>query len=195
MDTIARRHLDEARSRRNLGYYDESSRHYDRALAEDPENVLLILEAASLKRAQGLARDCHASLTAWDSRMDRANTDPLHVAVFDIFLAGTVAAVTVRCREPLDRASEAYTKLCLDRPVDYFDKITVWPCPNPASTSGPASDTRARSLLPAAIIPSYPGRGLWATGIPRPSPLGRPTSSLRWCDTYCLSSRVPMPSR
>ena len=130
MEPAVSQHLMEARSLRDLGFYNDSNRHFDKALAEQPDNIPLILEAASTKMSQGLIGDCHAMVSALEARMDRASPDldPLHLALFDVFFATSSFTITVKFREPLRRALEAYTKYGLDRPVESFDKSTVCSC-------------------------------------------------------------------
>ena len=140
MDATAKQHLKEAQSLRELGLYNDASRHLDKALAEEPGHIPLILEAASLKMSQGLVGDCHAVLTAFEPHMDRENEDPLHVAMLDVLFALTTFAVTVKFKEPLRRALEAYSRHCLDRPVEQFDKRTVCSRPCMASNCQPHPD-------------------------------------------------------
>ena len=127
MDAMVEQHLKEARSLRDLGFYNDSSRHFDKALSKQPENIPLILEAASMKMSQGLVGDCHAMISALESRIDRGSPDldPIHLAMFDMLYALSTFAITVKFKEPLRRALDVYTKYGLDRPVEWFDKSMV----------------------------------------------------------------------
>ncbi len=123
-------HLAEARSLRDRGFLNDASRHYDLALSEDPDSVLLVVEAASNKISQGLIGEAHAMVLAWEARTDnlRANPellDPLHAAFFDSFMAMLTYMMTVKFNEPLRRALNSWIKYGLGQPAESFGKHVV----------------------------------------------------------------------
>lgn len=127
MESTLSPHLKEARSLRDLGFLNDANHHFDLALSEDPDNLLLILEAAGNKTSQRLLGDAHTMLSAYEARVDRASPDldPLHVALFDSFMAWSTCTMTAKFKEPLRRASQCYTTYVLDQPVESFNKHIV----------------------------------------------------------------------
>ena len=123
-------HVVEARSLRDRGFLNDASRQYDLALSEDPNSVLLVVEAASNKMSQGLIGEAHIKVLAWEARIDnlRANPellDPLHAAFFDSFMAMLTYSMTVKFKEPLRRALDSYVKYGLGQPAENFGKHVV----------------------------------------------------------------------
>lgn len=117
----------EAQCQRDLGFLSEASRLFDLAISEDPDNVLLVLEAAGNKTSQRLLGDAHAMLLAQRDRMQSmiSTLDPLHIALFDTFMALSTCTMTAKFEEPLRRAVEHYTAYAKDKPVESFDKHVV----------------------------------------------------------------------
>lgn len=124
------RTLQNARLQRELGFYNESNQLFDEAIDEQPENIALALEAASVKLSQGLLGECQTALTALDARIDRncPDVNRLHLGMLDVLYALSTATSTLRFSEPLDRAWGAYERLGLDKPVEAFDEYTVNRC-------------------------------------------------------------------
>ncbi len=153
MDTMAtlEQNLKEARLRRELGCYNDANRLFDEALSKQPDNISLLLEAASVKMSQGLLGDCQKMVASLELRIDRAspNLDPVQLAMLDVLSAMTAAVATVKFKEPLHRASEAYAKYGLDVPVEAFDKSMV-----PIQTSRDCS--YARVLMSARSSSQLP---------------------------------------
>ena len=119
--------LEEARAQRELGYLNNASRLFDLALADDPNNLLLVMEAAGNKTSQRLFADAHAMLLAQHDRMEGVtrDLDPLHVAMFDIFMAFSTITMTAKFNEPLRCALRCYATYCMDKPVESFSKHVV----------------------------------------------------------------------
>jgi len=120
-------HIKEARSLQDRGFLDDANRHFGLALSEDPDNVLLVLEAAGNKITQGLIGEVHAMVAAWEAHRDTAKLelDPIHAAQFDTLKAMVMYATTVKFKEPLRCALASYTKYGLGLPVESFGKHEV----------------------------------------------------------------------
>ncbi len=120
-------HLEEARSLQDRGFFNDANHHFDLALSRDPDNVILVLEAAASKMTQGLIGEVHATILAWEARRDRADTelDPLHAALFDSFMAMLTWVMTAKFKEPLRRALDSYAKYGLGQPLENFGKHVV----------------------------------------------------------------------
>ncbi len=130
MNSTLSPHLVEARALQDRGFLNDASRHFDLALSEDPDNVLLILEVGGHMMKQGLLGEAHAMALPWEARIDnlRANPellDPIHAALFDSFMAMLTYAMTVKFKEPLRRALDSYVKHGLGQLAESFGKHVV----------------------------------------------------------------------
>ncbi|KAK1826647.1 CHAT domain-containing protein [Podospora conica] len=127
MDPTEIPHLEEARSLRDLGFFNDANHLFSLALAQHPDKFLLSLEAAGCKLSQGLVGDAGTMVSEADARLDRASPglNPLHVAVLDVFHAFTTYVKTAKFKEPLQRALACYVAHGLGKEVGDFDKHTA----------------------------------------------------------------------
>lgn len=127
-------YLKEARAFDALGLCNDANRHFDKALLKEPDNIPLIIEAAGARMAQGLMGECHAMISALDARLDRddPSLDPEVLALMDTLVASSTFMTTVKLKEPLRRALEAFTKHGLGVPIEGFSKRIASPSTKPA---------------------------------------------------------------
>jgi hypothetical protein len=127
MESTLSPQLKEARSLQDVGCLNDANRHFDLALSDDPDNILLTLEAAGNKLAQRLIGEAHTMVSALEARIDRENPDldPLHIALLDSFISMTTYTMTAKFKDPLHRSLDSYTKYALGQPVESFSKHVV----------------------------------------------------------------------